>query len=54
MYFLYFLFCAIYVVSLCNVLPTIGQYSIDISFKYSFKCWGALEALIAYNWAYVF
>ena len=27
-----------YAVSLCNVLPTIGQYSIDISIKYSFKC----------------
>ena len=26
-----------YVVSLCNVLPTIGQYSIDISIKYSFN-----------------
>ena len=26
-----------YAVSLCNVLPTIGQYSIDISIKYSFK-----------------
>ena len=26
-----------YAVSLCNVLPTIGQYSIDISIKLSFK-----------------
>ena len=32
-----FLFSAI-CVSLCNVLPTIGQYSIDISIKCSFKC----------------
>ena len=37
MYFLYFVFFFVrYAVSLCNVLPTIGQYSIDISFKYSF------------------
>ena len=27
-----------YALSLCNVLPTIGQYSIDISIKYSFRC----------------
>ena len=27
-----------YAVSLCNVLPSIGQYSIDISIKYSFTC----------------
>ena len=27
-----------YAASLCNVLPTIRQYSIDISIKYSFKC----------------
>ena len=27
-----------YAVSLCNVLPTIGQYSIDITIKNSFKC----------------
>ena len=27
-----------YAVSLCNVLPTMGQYSIDISIKYCFKC----------------
>ena len=33
---IFFIFCD--AVSLCNVLPTIGQYSIDISIKYSFKC----------------
>ena len=33
---MYFYFLR-YAVSLCNVLPTIGQYSIDISIKYSFK-----------------
>ena len=27
-----------YAVSLCKVLPTIGQYSIDITIKHSFKC----------------
>ena len=27
-----------YAVSLCNVLPKIRQYSIDISVKYIFKC----------------
>ena len=27
-----------YAVCLCNVLPTIGQYSIDIAIKYSFNC----------------
>ena len=33
--FFYFLW---YAVSLYNVLPTIEQYSIDISIKNSFKC----------------
>ena len=32
------IFFVLYAVSLCNVLLTIGQYSIDISIKYSFKC----------------
>ena len=31
-----------YAVSLRNVLPTIGQYYIDFSIKYSFKCYDAL------------
>ena len=36
---LMYFFCFLrYVVSLCNVLSTIGQYSIDISITYSFKC----------------
>ena len=48
-------FCFLrYAVSLRTVLPTIGQYSIDITIKYNFKCYDALEALIANNWAQVF
>ena len=36
------------------MLPTIGQYSIDITINYSFKCYDAPEARIAYSLAHVF
>ena len=48
----FFIFCDM--LYLCNVLPAMGQYSIDITIKYSFKCYYAIAAFVAYNWAHVF
>ena len=43
-----------FISAICSMLPTLGQYSIDITIEYCFMCWDALEALIAYNWARLF
>ena len=50
---MHFYFC--YTMYLWVMLSTIGQYSIDITIKYTFSVMGyTIEAVVACNWAHVF